>query len=759
MSVPIDQPEKTVVASPRQGPQRDPLPSGPAASAGDDVEVTVLADLGPQGTVVRAAQRCPGLADTASLPQAQGPACPQGLDLLGTIGEGAMGQVLLARDRILRRKVAFKRLRAELRQEPEIAQRLLAEAQITAQLDHPNVVPLHSLVQDHARPLGYVMKLVEGETLAALIEQARAAVGVGRPLSPALRRESLLEHFLKVCDAVAFAHAKGVIHRDLKPANIMVGRFNEVYVMDWGIARVMEMPDLLPASPEERVHCVRESADPGTDATVVGTLIGTPKYMSPEQARGEIDRLDPRSDLYSLGLILYELVCLRPAFGGPDFGTVLDRVRRGERAPISAPSSRLAVPRELRAIVEKATRAEPRDRYPDLAALARDLRSFLRGESVRVLRDTSLRRTLRWIGRHRQAALNLFLATLLLAALATGALWYRHTAAMERIHDRRELTMHFFDLASARAHHIVQYFTRTLGLLEGLSVGAELALEQDEATQGRIYTVDDFGSSSARPADAAPTRHSAGLPISTEHPVVVLPKGGMDPGTDLKVGRLVALTPLFQRIFLEANGERDGGISGSKVRVTLDDEDIEIDWLGVALREGAMVGYPGSADYPDDYDPTQRPWYLQALTAEGTKACGDPYADAGSNALVMSCSVALYSREGELLGVAGLDLPLAHGVARLLVARDLPQVRALLLNDRGQILVEVGTGRAGSGAVAGTLPTYEDETLVDAVRGGRSGLLERVDGRRSLWVIYIYLPELNWTYVAELLAWGREEPG
>ena len=752
-----DYTEITVMAGPRRGEGPDlPTPPEPGVGGGN-VEVTVVA--GPDFLPTRVVPADQGTvrAETTEPQDSGEPPCPPDLDLLGMIGEGAMGQVLLARDRALRRRVAYKRLRAELTQQREIAHRLLAEAQITAQLDHPNVVPLYFLEQGQGQTLGYVMKLVEGETLAALIEQARRAVGSGRPLAPALRRESLLEHFLKVCDAVAFAHAKGVIHRDLKPANIMVGRFNEVYVMDWGIARVLNLPDVLPGDAEKPVQDALDTSEEGRGATVYGSLIGTPKYMSPEQARGEIDRLDPRSDLYSLGLILYELVCLRPAFGGFGSDSVMERVRRGERAPVVAPSRRLAVPPELQAIIDKATRAKPEDRYPHVAAMARDLRGFLRGEPVSVLPDTPLRRTLRWIGQHRQVVLNLFLATLLLGSLATGALWYRHMAAMEEVRDRRELTMRYLSLASARAQGVVQHFTRILGHLEGLSVAAELALEFGEATDARTYTGDDFDSPSTRPGDLAGSHHYPGRPISTEHPVAFFPPDDADPTTEQKVRRLVALKPLLQRIFLEANGERDVHLSGPRVREMLDQGAIDVRWLGIALREGALVGYPGLGGFRAGYDPTQRPWYRQALPERGSMVCGEPFLDAQSPILDLACSVALYSSAGEFLGVAYVELPLAAGVAKLLDAPDLPQTRALLLDDRGQVLVEVGDDGAEPGGWE-PLHLYRDEAIVEAARVGRSGLQERVDGERSLWVIHVYLPELKWTYVTELYAWGVKDP-
>jgi len=258
------------------------------------------------------------------------------------------------------------------------------------------------------------------------------------------------------------------------------------------------------------------------------------------------------------------------------------------------------------------------------------------------------------------------------------------------------------------------------GLLEGLSVGAELALEHGQPAPVALYTNDDFAKPASAPPDLAPSPHYGGGPISVEHPAVVLPSGGTTPGTDRGIRQLLALKPLFQRIFLEAHGQREVPASGPKVREVLDRQDLRINWIGVALRDGALVGYPGYGGVPADYDPTGRPWYRQALPAGGRKVCGDPYVAAVSQALIMSGSVALYSDAGELFGVAEVDLPLADSVAKLLVTRELPLARALLLNRDGRILIEAVVEAGPDGAHTRTLVSerlrpYEDERLITAV--------------------------------------------
>src|SRR6185369_7024279 len=213
---------------------------------------------------------------------------------LAVLGQGAMGAIQIARDVYLRRKVALKTVLPAMAQHPQLLGRFLSEMQITAQLEHPNIVPIYALELGADGTLGYAMKLVQGHDLAQLIDETRAMVEKGQPLDEDHTLEKRLEYFLKVCDALDVAHAKGIVHRDLKPANVMVGRHNEVYLMDWGIARPMGAGD---QAHDAGISVGLDDANP-TDVlrTRVGALLGTPPYMSPEQVKGRTAELDARSD-------------------------------------------------------------------------------------------------------------------------------------------------------------------------------------------------------------------------------------------------------------------------------------------------------------------------------------------------------------------------------------------------------------------------------------------------------------------------------
>ena len=255
--------------------------------------------------------------------------------LKGEVARGGMGVILRVWDRDLRRtlamKATFTAAPTRAPDQDEMVTRFLEEAQITGQLDHPGIVPVHELGVDEEGRMFFTMRLVKGQTLDQIIRLARKDEG-------GWTRVRALNVILRVCEAMAYAHAKGVIHRDLKPANIMVGKYGEVYVMDWGLAKVMGRPDVHDRQlrpdvsilhSEIRTDRVVSDAGSSPVMTMEGTIIGTPTYMPPEQAEGRIDALDPRSDIYSVGALLYTLLTGWMPYVDPDHPITGGRVLQG----------------------------------------------------------------------------------------------------------------------------------------------------------------------------------------------------------------------------------------------------------------------------------------------------------------------------------------------------------------------------------------------------------------------------------------------
>ena len=328
---------------------------------------------------------------------------------------GGIGRVWLARDGALGREVALKDLRPERASNPAVWGRFLREAQITGQLEHPGIVPIYELGRraDGGQPF-YTMRFVRGRTLREAItayhqKRERGELGL-------LDLRELLTAFVGVCNAIAYAHSRGVIHRDLKPANVVLGEFGEVMVLDWGLAKEMTTPDGGARSPN--METTDASAPPATSSaslpeqTLEGQVLGTPAYMAPEQADGRLADIDNRTDVYGLGAILYELLAGRLPFTGTSTDEVLSRVRN--LAP-EHPRDRVpATPRPLEAICLKALMKKPADRYQSAKSLADDVLRFMADEPTTAFREPLSTRAWRWSRRHRS------LVTALVAALAVA---------------------------------------------------------------------------------------------------------------------------------------------------------------------------------------------------------------------------------------------------------------------------------------------------------------------------------------------------
>ncbi|MBK9134271.1 MAG: protein kinase [Betaproteobacteria bacterium] len=271
----------------------------------------------------------------------------------GEIARGGMGSIHRLYDLDLRRRVALKVIDPALAADASMRQRFIDEARITGALTHPNIVPVHDLaVDDEHRRASYTMKLVDGRTLTELIAMQASQRDV----------ERILQVLASVCDALAYSHSRGIVHRDLKPDNIMVGEFGEVYLMDWGCALATTERTLVDGEQD-----------------VEGTVAGTVRYMAPEQARGEIGRIDARTDIFSMGAILYKALTGQAPYMGPMDDALAAAQRCEYRSPDESGGVAVKPPPMLTAIVKKAMACEPADRYQSAADLAQELRAFLRG--------------------------------------------------------------------------------------------------------------------------------------------------------------------------------------------------------------------------------------------------------------------------------------------------------------------------------------------------------------------------------------------
>jgi WD40 repeat protein/tRNA A-37 threonylcarbamoyl transferase component Bud32 len=352
---------------------------------------------------------------------------------------GGLGEVYVAEDVELHRLVALKEIQDEHADNPTSRSRFLLEAEITGGLEHPGIVPVYGLGHyPDGRPY-YAMRFIKGDSLQQAIGRYHGSPTTVAPSERAVAFRKLLGRFVAVCNAVAYAHSRGVLHRDLKPANIMLGKYGETLVVDWGLAKPLTETE---ASREAQSSVLRPHSASASADTIAGSALGTPQFMSPEQAAGRLDELGPASDVYSLGATLYALLTGKAPFSDADVIRVLQKVEHGE---FPAPRQvRSEVPAPLEAICLKAMARRPTDRYPSPRELADDLEHWLADEPVGALREAWTVRAGRWARRHRTAvtataaALVVAVVGLLTATLLLTAANERERAAKELAQDNEK---------------------------------------------------------------------------------------------------------------------------------------------------------------------------------------------------------------------------------------------------------------------------------------------------------------------------------
>jgi len=574
----------------------------------------------------------------------------------GVLGEGGMGKVVAARDRRLGRRVAIKELRAEVRGRADHWGRFVREAQIGGQLEHPNIVPVYGFELSPDGGPAFIMQLVEGESLAGFIERAQGAVREpGRKASVPSQKDRIAK-LLPVCDAIAYAHGRGVLHRDLKPDNIMLGAHNVVLVTDWGIARV-ESDD-----PEERDEGQRASivvdhvsaalgasdsnstsptvavdgdqlassatlaaasgpagsgpaVSSGSVMTAVGTVMGTPQYMSPEQAIGL--PLGPSSDQYSLGLILLELATLRNARSHENASSAYGQAVLGEHCEHRNWDDSDLDPR-LSAVVRRSTAKNPQERYMSVDAFAADIRAYMRGEELSALPDSLARKVARHVARHpgRAVATVATLFLLLLGWALVGSLKAAERAQLAR--KDAEALSHLTSAVLADAEGIQHYLSGLEAELVGLTHTTRVRLETTrppEAQSVHLVTPADLARGRVPDLVVDPVD---GVARSFREPVFLFLRGATAAAQEDAQRLAVGKSDLMQLYLSELD-------EGALTRSFAEQQELMttrhggFERLMVVLESGAFVQFPGRGDLAGDYDPRPSPWYPQTLASSGTR--------------------------------------------------------------------------------------------------------------------------------------------
>ena len=600
-------------------------------------------------------------------------------DIGDEAGRGGLGRVWRATDRELGRTVAVKEL---IRRDAVSEARFFREALITARLDHPGIVTIHETGRwDDGTPF-YTMKHVDGRPLSALVADAATFA----------ERLALLPQVTAVADTIAYAHEQGVLHRDLKPANVVVGRFGETIVIDFGLAKLR--------GPEVTTEVTTEVEPVDGDLTALGTILGTPSYMAPEQARGEA--LDERTDIYAVGAILYTVLAGRSPYPGSGSRRVLHDVLSAPPRPVQDRESQ--VPPALAAIVARAMARDPADRYASMAELAGDLKRFQTGQLVSAYTYSPVAILRRWAARHRTA---LAVAAVAAALLAAGGVY-----AVTRIVDERDVARHERTVARgerdrARAHadrlllsdarqRLETDPTSALAVLadypaDGVGWTAVADLTNEALSRGAarraLATGDDTAALVAYSSDgaylAAAGERSLRVWRTVDGAVVADPRF---PGADKAAPTsLVAAraAPVF------ASAHFDG-----RVRVVDARTGATREWKASSPVYGVAISPDGAVVYGALADGTLRRW---------TVATGDEQSVAAHRGRVLEVTLAgdgtrLLSVGGDRVALWSLDLaPLPHPLspppAILMAAAMSPDGRVVAAGDeRGGLWVWRGAG-------------------------------------------------------------------
>ena len=608
---------------------------------------------------------------------------------------GGQGVISRGKDRHLRRLVAIKSLREEHLNDPAQRGAFIAEARVTAQLEHPAILPIYSIHSDDSKGLHLAMKMVYGQDLKSYLQTI-----VKHYRKDGIRtyneRKSLrfrLDLFLRICDALSYAHSRNIMHCDLKPENIMIGEYHEAYLMDWGIARQIREPDYDPAT-----------------WTKPKRITGTPRFLTPEAIRGE--HCDERADIYAMGLILYEIATLEEAYSGNTPEAIMRKICMQDMRPVTH-LFKYPIDADLKAIILKAAAEDREDRYPSVKALADDLRKYLRNEEVSANPDSLIRKAVRWTMHHSKATL----ITMLLCVIAViGNLAYnlarQITTQQTEFAQKTAVQQSEFEKKTAigiafhNCGEIAYKFDRELSRLENLLIatGHELEFFYNRATPFR---------------DPAILQVTNGIHHWSA------------PGTAHRQdNRRIGDTSLFSARFEKLVHGGLGKETANASPVTL---------VGLTFADGLNFIYPANA--PDqDPDPRDNPGFRKRLDpAQPASGWSTPFrkgsaADAHTH---LTCSVRINHTEKSLPGVLYLDLDISRLMQSIKIKDSLQDYaeEMTFIDENGRIIL---TGRNGQlGEFNGADNMYPDTKLLEYILQYENGYLNFTRNENGSEVEYV----------------------
>ena len=590
-------------------------------------------------------------------------------ELKEKFSEGSQGIIRTAFDKSLKRDVVVKSLKTE--EDEKHAEHdenlFVSEARIMAQLDHPSIIPLYGLHSGTENKLHLAMKHIHGKTLKKYLEdivtlyEREGIAAFDEERSIATR----IEYLIKVCEAIDYAHCKGVVHRDLKPENIMIGNYGEVYVMDWGLACLVT-PD--------------KNKDHKDGKHSKNELVGTPCYIAPEIIRD--GSYSSQSDVFALGMILFEIVTLTRTVPGKTVNEVLKNIVNWKYRPFKHRFLKSRLSDDLKAIVAKAICDPLSHRYKSASDMANDLRLYLMREETTARPDNIFRKCMRAMVNHKMLTSIVVMSILLALSASTIHSLYTQNILIIEQKDREDMLAYFQGYASQRANKMERIFFYLKNQLKNTAYRAGRTLNSKNSTNEKIYENKDYENKSTAPPDYA-FAPAYDMKISLEH-TLFKPGPGTSAGDELN-RRVICLRDMFKHIMFTSSPDFDYK-SKAYIKKVITTQGAPLIWVYIALKNGTMFSFPGK-HYVKNYDPRKRPWYKDAVKQSKYLIWSKPYLDTSKINIVISCMQCVFDRKNNFLGVIAMDISLNYIQKYMFNQKANSVLKEYLLNKKAQIIL------------------------------------------------------------------------
>lgn len=622
------------------------------------------------------------------------------------LGRGGMGVVSSALDTILHRRVAIKTLLKEADESSAQWKAFYREAQITAQLSHPSIIPVYSIEFDEKRKPTLIMKEIRGITLKHFIEECKKVQGTTDYKEHRHGLINRIEIVIKICDALHYAHSKGVIHRDLKPSNVMIGDFEDVYVMDWGIACTIDEDLTLLESSLELVDLDHQTKD--------GTILGTLKYMPPEQAHARKDQITYASDQFTIGFLLFELLTLAKPRDASSLGEMLEKALSGQWDDLYFEQHTRHLDARIKAIILKSTRANPHDRYPTVQWMAQDLRHYVHNDLIWAYTETRWERFQRF-GRKHPTIIGYGIGLTIILSLA----WTTHST-QKRFQAEHSLEQHRQQTAAmlnALSQDIKPLEAAFLNLREDTMILSAVIGDKIIASTQEQPTTPIFCESMPKRAKQS----EAYAPYWIDE-TQLLCQGLSESITWDNTNRL--LTD-FSALYQQSRQEP---------------QRFPIHWMHFHTTNFGIV-YPSSERWLHA-TPANRPWLQQENTGV---AFSKPYLDARSDSELIAATKSLHTIDGNV-GVVGIEITVKDIQSMFLAPNHPHWTHQYILDKDGTLLMKHNNGVWTTESIQQGTTTFDNPTLQKAMANHEQHGLIEVDSH--VW-IFKQMDWVDWYVVYE----------